>query len=167
MFVALGISGLSVGGLLASIVTAIAIVASTALAIVAVVGRKELRSFAIGFLIPVVAYSAMLLSIGKSELDPYAGKLPTTKLIRPAFEMIVKIEYVDFTTGEALPDYDPAANPGLGGGGFGGVGIREIPDRSTFMSLAHVILAMICGYIGAKFAVWIDRNHADVSTSGE
>ena len=94
LFAALGVAALSTGGLLASMVVGAAIVFTTAFAIVAFVGRKQLRSFAIGFLIPVVAYSATVLSLGNSELDPYEGKLPTTKLIKPAFELFVRRQYV-------------------------------------------------------------------------
>lgn len=165
----LGIAGLSTGGVVASIVIAVAIVVTTAFAIVAFVGRELLRSFAIGFLVPVVIYSATLFWIGNSELNPYEGKLPTTKIIRPVFELIVKREYVDVTTGKLVPDYDPTANVGIGVGGFGGspVGVRETPDRTTFMSLAHVLLGMIFGYVGAKFAVWIERKQSNGTQRGE
>lgn len=32
-----------------------------------------------------------------------------------------------------------------------------IPDRQTFMSLGHVLIAMMFGYAGAKFAVGVHR----------
>jgi hypothetical protein len=166
LFAGLGIAGLSTGGVLASTTIGIAIILTTGFAIVAFVGRDQLRSLAIGFLVPVVGYAATVLSVGSSELDPYEGKLPTSKLLQPAFQFIVRTEYVNFMTGEPVPNYNPATDPTRGaGGGFGGtaVGLKETPDRATFMSLAHVLLAMLFGYAGAKFAVWV---HCRQSKSG-
>lgn len=111
-----------------------------------------------------------LLAIGKSELDPYEGKLPTTKIIQPAFELMVKPEYVNTMTGEPVPDHDPTAILGSGVFGHSLVGMRETPDRTTFMALAHVLLAMICGSVGsvgAKFAVWIDPKQSQVPPRGK
>jgi hypothetical protein len=169
LFAATGLAALSRGGLFASIVIGAAIIITTAFAIVAFVARAEFRSFALGFLIPVVTYSAAVLSIGKSELDPYEGMLPTTKLLKPCFELLVNREYVNLMTNQPVPDYDPTANTGLGGGGMGGspVGMRETPDRPTFMSLAHVLLAVMFGYIGAKFAVWVDRKQLRRTGDGD
>ncbi len=163
VFVAVGVAGLTTGGLFASLVIGVAIVVTTAIAIVAFVGRNRLRFWAIGFLIPVIVYASTVLAVGSSELDPYGGKLPTTKLLQPLFELVVKREYVNLITGDLVPDYDPATNAGSGGGGFAGSPISmslETPDRTTFFSLGHVLLAMICGYAGAKFAVWIDRGQS-------
>lgn len=163
LFAAVGIAGLTTGGVVASAIVGLAIVATTCFAIVAFVGREQLRSFAIGFVIPVIAYAATVLSIGITELDPYAGKLPTTQLLRPAFQLIVRKSWVNMFTGQPVPNYNPATAPSSGGGGFGGtppIGLVETPDRTTFMSLAHAILAMIFGYAGAKFALWIHRRQS-------
>lgn len=171
MFAGVGIAGLTTGGVLASIVVGGAIILTTGCAIVAFVGRDPLRSLAIGFLIPTIAYAATVLSIGSSELDPYEGKLPTTKLLQPAFRLMVRQNYVNVVTGQLMPNYDPATDSNLGGGGFGGggfggtIGLKETPDRATFMSLAHVLLAMIFGYAGARFAAYVHDRQLPIGTA--
>ena len=154
VFAGLGLAGLSAGGVLASIVVGISIIVTTGFAIVAFVGRDQLRSFAIGFLIPVIGYAATVLAIGASELHPYQGRLPTTKLFGRVFRLVVKQQYVNLETGETVTDYDPTAVQ-LGTGPT--IVPSETPERTTFMSLAHVLTALMFGYVGAKFAVWIYR----------
>jgi hypothetical protein len=164
VFVGIGFAGLVAGGVMAAIFLGGALIVTIAFAIVAFVGRDESRAAAIGFLVPVIIYAASILAIGHSELDPY-GNLPTTKLIQPAHRLIVRQEWINAMTGEALPDYDPTTAPKFGGGGVGGlytvggapVGMKETPDRTTFMSVAHALLAMVFGYTGSKFAVYIHR----------
>ena len=160
VFVAgLGLAGLSTGGWMASAMLFIVIIVTTALAIVAFVGHGPFRAFAIGFLIPWLTYVGSHAYVGSSELDPY-GKLPTTKLIRPVYELLVRREYINVNTGQPVPNYDPTQKRGLGGGGFGGgppINVKESPDRATFMMLAHALFATAFAYAGGKFAVWVDR----------
>lgn len=156
VFSAVGIAALMQGGILTSILLSIAIVVATAFAIVACIAHGNLRTVAIGFLVPVIVYAAMLQALGPLELDPYEGRLPTTKLMLPVFELVAKHEYRDLSSGEILYRYDPAKY-GRSNGGFGAstVAVHESPDRMHFMSSAHVLFAMMCGYCGAKFALWI------------
>ena len=168
-FAGLGIAGLCAGNILAAIFMSVAFLALSALVIVAFVRRDLWQSFSIGFVIPVFVYSSVVMIAGDAEFDPYEGKLPSTKLVRPLFELVVKRQYTNLLTGEVIPDYDPTqppSAPGLGvggvggfGGGFGGggAGLLETPDRATFMSLAHVIIAMLLGYVGAKFGTCIHQ----------
>jgi hypothetical protein len=75
-------------------------------------------------------------------------------------------------TGEPLPDYDPTTAP-IGGGSvpgmptFGGapVGMKETPDRAAFMSVAHALLAMVFGYAGSKFAIYIHRRQKPLANA--
>jgi hypothetical protein len=160
LFFAAGLGGLSTGGLLAFVVIGIAAILTTGIAIVAFVGQQEKRAWAIGFIIPAITYTATILFVGSSELDPYKGRLPTTQFFRPLHRLIMKTAWVDVNTGKIVPDYNPAtAPPRSAGGGFGagGMSILETPDRTTFMWLAHVLLATMFGYAGAKFAVYIHR----------
>ncbi len=161
LFIGLGCAGLLTGGVMASIFLGGAFIVTIGFAIVALVGRDELRATAIGFLVPVIAYAASIIAVGSPELDPY-GNLPTTKLIRPAFELIVRQEWINPTTGQPMPAYDPTTAPmGPSGPTFNGlpVHIRETPDRTAFMSVAHALLAMLFGYAGSKFAVFVYRKH--------
>jgi hypothetical protein len=160
VFIGLGCAALAAGGIMAAIFLGGALIATTAFAIVAFVGRDALRAAAIGFLVPVIVYAASIYAGGSSELDPY-GNLPTTKLIRPAFHLIVREEWIDAMTGKPVPDYDPATDTGsriLGGyPSFAGapVALKETPDRTTFMSVAHALLAMVLGYAGSRFAIYV------------
>jgi len=167
LVVGLMLAGLTTGGWFASLLLLLIIVVSTALAIVAFVGHGRRRAFAVGYLIPLFVYIAIHAYAGASELDPFAYvTLPTTKLWGPVFEQLVRRDYVDSFTGEFVAKYDPTKNQaflggGSGGGGFGGGGggpsfsIREIPDRKTFMLLAHALVAMALGYAGGKFALCV------------
>ncbi|MEO8498921.1 MAG: hypothetical protein ABI614_27985, partial [Planctomycetota bacterium] len=151
----------------ASCTVFLATVVTMCLAIVAFVGRYTTQAFAIGFLIPVIAYGIAILAVGKSELDPYEGRLPTSKLLLPVFRVMTKQTWTNVLTAEVVPDYDPATDPnrgGAGGGGFGGspMALSEFPDRPTFMSLGHILIAMIFGYAGAKFAVIVHCEQRNV-----
>jgi hypothetical protein len=162
LFAAIGLASLRAGGVVASCTVFLAIVVTMCMAIVAFVGRYTTQAFAIGFLIPVIAYGAAVLAAGKSELDPYEGKLPTSRLLLPLFQVMAKQTWTNLLTGQVVPDYDPTTDPdraGPVGGGFGGspMGVSESPDRPTFMSLGHVLVAMMFGYTGAKFAVIVHR----------
>ena len=156
LFLGLGCAGLVAGGVMATIVLGVELIIIMGVGIVAFVGRDEARAAAIGFLVPVVVYAASIYALGSSELDPYDGKLPTTKLIEPAFRVIIRKEWINAMTGEPVPGYDPTKAP-VGGGGFASVGLKETPDRTTFMSVAHALLAMLLGYAGSKFAVYVYR----------
>ncbi len=170
LFAGLGLASLRAGGFVASCTVFLAIVVTMCLAIVAFVGRYTTQAFAIGFLIPVITYGVAVLAVGKSELDPYEGKLPTSRLLLPIFQAMAKQTWTNAWTGEVVPDYDPATDPnraGAGGGGFGGspVALSESPDRPTFMSLGHILFAMMFGYTGAKFAVIVYRKQRSVGPS--
>jgi hypothetical protein len=162
--VGLGLASLRAGGMLASAALCIAITVLLAIAIIAFVGRDQLKCFATGFLIPVIAYAGLHIAAGNAELDPYEGKLPTTRVLQPMFEVVVTRSWVDLNTGKALPNYNPAAFPDRHQGspmlpaGMSPVTVSESPDRTTFMTLGHVLMAMLLGYVGGKFAVVIQRH---------
>jgi hypothetical protein len=161
LLIGLGCAGLLAGGMMATIFLGAMLIVTIGFAIVAFVGRDEPRAAAVGFLVVVIAYAASILAVSSAELDPYEGKLPTTKLIQPAFRLVVRSEWINVVTGEPMPDFDPS-NPGpYGAIGPSGppVGLKETPDRTTFMSVAHTFLAMVFGYVGMKFAAYVYRRH--------
>lgn len=170
LFAGLGLAALRTGGMLASVVIFLAYLLFSALGIVVVLDRGPLQAFAIGFVIPAVIYGAAVYVMGSSELDPYAGRLPTTKWLLPAHKAMVQQTWIDMSTGQVVPDYDPTTDPtggNVGGGGFSGgrtMGISESPDRATFMGLAHLLLALLFGYAGAKFGVVLYRRRQPVAT---
>ena len=167
---AFAVAGLSSGGIAGSLFLILSFTIVTAFAITAFVARGHLRSYSIGFIVPALLYATVLFVAGETELDPYDGKLPTTSLVKPLFESMVKTGYVDPTTGKVVQDYDPTKPfGGMGGGGMGGGGVTlvEIPNRTTFMSLAHAILVLIFGYVGAKFATFVFEKHPTVARNGE
>ena len=158
LVVVFGLSSLRAGGTLAAATLCIAAAAIVAIAIIAFVGRDKPKCFATGFLIPLIAYAAFHIMAGADELDPYDGVLPTTRMLQPIFEVVVDRVWVDGITGEELPNYQPGANPNRHEGGPLPTGVSpvtraESPDRTTFMSLGHVLIAMLFGYVGGKFAV--------------
>jgi hypothetical protein len=154
LFVALGLASLRAGGALASIMMLLAIVLTMGLAIIAFVGRGELRAFAIGFSIPVLIYAVTVVVIGPNEFHPYRAQLPTSRILAPIFGAVVDQKWIDTQTGEVVPDYDPSV-----GDPFAGRDVRfsEQPDRQTFMTVGHVLIGMFFGYAGGKFAVLIYR----------
>ncbi|MFO0916614.1 MAG: hypothetical protein U0795_26910 [Pirellulales bacterium] len=166
LFTAVAIAGLLSGGIVASFAIGATIVVTIAFTIIAFVGRGELRSSAIGFIIPACAYAAIVFAMSDTELDPF-GRLPTTRLFGPVFELIVKREWEDLRTGQPISDYDFAAIPGGPGSGPAVPHIvREAPDRYVFMLLAHAAFAMLFGYLGSKFAVCIDRMQSRMTENG-
>lgn len=168
-FCALGIASLRTGGLLAAFVTFAGIVLVMAFAIIAFVGNAQPKAFAIGFLLPLFVYAVTVFAAGGNELDPYAGRLPTTRFLRYAHQALVKTTYIDFATGKVVPNYDPSKDPNKGRKGFGGPSLQmsEHPDRETFMLLAHQIFAIVLGWIGAKFAVYVHQTQSPHPGRGE
>lgn len=160
--VAIATASLISGGIFASAVIGISSMASVCLAIVAFVGHGRARVGSIGFLIPVLAYASAVNVAGDSEMQLSNGVLPTTQLLWPAYRAIVRVNYTDPFTGETLPEDNARVVQQNSGafGGMGGVMVHETPVRESFASLAHVLFAMLFGYIGSKFAIWINRETA-------
>jgi hypothetical protein len=149
------VATLRAGGILAPATIMLMMLATMCSGIVAFVGRCRLRAAAMGFLVPVAMYSAIVWASGLRELDPYDGRLPTSRSLAPLFEALATRTWRDAITGEIDPDYDPAI---VLRGGFGGgppMVLHESPDRSSFMVLGHVLVAACLGYIGSKFAVGV------------
>ncbi len=145
------------GGVVWSITVMLSIVLCTGLAIAAVVGRYQMQAFARGFVIPVVAYACVLLAMGQGELDPYSGRLLTSKALRPVFESVVTRKWVNVITGKEVPNYVPPTNAV----GMGPVQASENLDRPSFMGFGHLLFALAFGYVGGKFAVAIYRRQQD------
>jgi len=132
--------------------------------VAAVLDRGRRQALAAGFAICVAIYGVLFWSAPHDasniprELDPYTGWLPTSKLMKPFFEMIVKRTWIDLATGkEVATPTSGAGYGGIAGAGFGGGGIggRENPPREKFMVIAHVLWAAVLGYSGSRLAAAI------------
>jgi hypothetical protein len=160
-----------------SVVTGIVIVALIAALIVAFVDRGFSQAFAVGFVLVGFVYALAVLS-GYSSLASgnitsdmrnleftYGGRLPTTYSLRFLHQTVIHRTYTDLS-GNPLPNYDPAkdsktASVGGGGGGFsrGGFPARthESPTREDFMPIGHCWWALLLGYVGGIFAMYVHR----------
>ena len=84
IFVAgLALTGLLSGGITGTLFQLLAFALTATFAITVFVARGRIRSFSIGFVIPILLYAVALFVAGNPELDPHEGKLPTTALILP------------------------------------------------------------------------------------
>lgn len=131
--------------------------------VVAFVGRGAVQAFAIGFVLCTTLYCGALLASGRDrEMDPHSGSLPTSKLLRPAYEAVVKVDYYmpfgdptkRFATHAEAVAYQSAngATAVLGFGGGNGIVGLETPMRQDFMAVGHVWWAVLIGYVGGRFA---------------
>ena len=163
-YAALSLASMRVGGLLAAFNVGAVAVFATALAIVAFVDRAGRRAFAIGFLIPLFAYVGIhTFSVG-NQLNPFEDSaLATTRSFGPLYMALRTVAWIDTATGNVIPDYDPSTDPRqqfARGGGFGGpvpVRFSQTPDQETFTLVAHSIVVVILGLVGAYFAMYIYR----------
>jgi hypothetical protein len=159
-----------------ALVAAVAMFALIVALIIAAVDRGPRQAFAIGVTLTMLAYGLILITGQRTsgsggnvtskniEFDQWAGRLPTTRLLRYVHMAVQRNEWIDFRTGKVIPNYDPniAVNPNKGGGGFGGGGgrsggaaFRETPPRQIFMPIGHCWWALILGYAGGQFGRYI------------
>jgi hypothetical protein len=153
-FIAVCCAALKFAGIWASILFAVALLWVVGMTIVAFVDRGARQAYAIGFTLAALIYAATVLAThaasGGVELDPYSGSLPTTKLLRPVYTLIVQQTWIDMATGKEVPNYDPSK--GASGGGMGGgVGLSEFPLRRAFMTVGHIIWTTLFGCVGGLF----------------
>jgi hypothetical protein len=141
--------------------------------IVAAVDRGPRQAFAIGFALTMSVYWMIVLNGATStsgfpsrnlEFDQWAGKLPTTRLLRYVHRVLEHGGYYDSSTGKEISDYDPAKdlNRTTGGGGFAGasggggrVSYRERPPREFFMPIGHCWWGLLLAYCGGHFARYV------------
>ncbi len=153
-------AALMFAGVWAAVFFGIAQVALVGMAIIAFVDRGSRQAYAIGFTLSAIIYAATVLVAhagSGGELDPYSGFLPTTKLLAPAFTLVAQRTWIDLATGKEVPNYIPpkaSAGGGMGGGMGTSVGLRESLDRRAFMTVGHVLWALVFGYVGGCFGRW-------------
>ena len=151
-----------------TVLSTAALVVFLAAAVIAFMERGGRQAAAIGFVVCAGIYGTLLFVVqlwhdGRSgEFDPYEGILPTTKIMFPVFQATVTNTWTDSATGEIIPDFDPA-NPGpynVSGSFFSGQQYakhQEIPYRTDFMRVAHLLWAVLFGFVGGWFAGFVYR----------
>lgn len=139
-------------------------------AIRAMIEREAPQAAAIGFLLPAVVYSVLVVSSVSSgqfgrqyhELDPYTGKLPTTQLLTKPME-ILWAQRSHWLDPQGKPSKSPPASnaANFGGGGLAvaltGVGWRHVenPPRGEAMAIGHCLWTLLLGYLGSKYAAHV------------
>jgi hypothetical protein len=84
------------------------------------------------------------------EFDPYTGRLPTTKLLRPLYAALSTQTGIESVTGQEVPGFDPRS-----GMGMNMMSVDSL-DRGQFMAIGHLLWAFLIGYLGSRLAAWID-----------
>jgi predicted PurR-regulated permease PerM len=149
------------------VLSALALSGILSAAVIAAVDRGRPQAFALGFVICAATYGLFLVLADKGgqlsrELDPYEGRLPTTRLLRPLFELIVDRTWYESQTGKPLPGYQPAgaeASPIYGSTAVSAAGpipyAEERPTRNEFMRLGHLLWGLLLGYLGGRLGAVI------------
>jgi hypothetical protein len=148
--------------------------------VTAVVDRGVSQATAQGVILGALFYATLFAAVehfggeNLSELDPYEGRLPVSKWMRPIFETVVTYEYnaIGFpqrfaTQAEAEAFLlSQGRNPNPAMVGFNGVGTFEMPARFEFMLTAHLWWGILLAYLGGKFARFVYlRREARQTTS--
>ena len=144
--------GMAMGGVASAVAESLIWMLFAISLITAAVARGLLQSRAIGFIIPVCIYALPLFVLAENEFDPYGGKMPTTQISKHAFELMAHREWINQLTGERMPaDFDPYANNNPS------FYVKESLSRLEFMRSAHVLWALLFGFVGAQLAVWLHK----------
>jgi hypothetical protein len=136
--------------------------------VTAIVDRGASQATAQGVVIGAFYYCVLFVAIeyvggeNFSELDPYEGRLPVTKWMRPVFETIVTYEYnaIGYPQRFATQAEAEAFLLSQGGtpnamSGFTSIGTFEMPARFEFMLTAHLWWGILLAYLGGKFARFV------------
>ena len=100
------------------------------------VTRNETRTFAIGVLIPACAYLALTMYASENEYAARGGRLPTTVLA----QSMLQTRYSGQTM--AIGAFSDALD-----------GVRDT------LPLVHLSVALLLGYSGGFYAIWVSRRH--------
>ena len=159
-FVGLVLASLKYGGWMAWVATGLIAVFALAMIIVVCVGNRARRAFATGFLIPFFAYLGIHYFSSKDEGNLYDSNMPTTQMVKAAYDKVRTREYYDRDTGEILVDFDPdeTREPGAP---RRRVSWNTTPERRSFAILGHACMALIPGLAGGFFALRVRDESED------
>jgi hypothetical protein len=105
-------------------------------AINAVVAKNEMRTFAIGVLIPACTYLALTMYASENEYGTQGGRLPSTLLAQSMLESRYSGKTMKIGTFSETLD-----------------GVRDT------LPLVHLSIALLIGYAGGYYAIWVSRRH--------
>lgn len=146
--------------------------------IVALVDRGRSQAGAIGLALALAIYGVLIWASPNQqntntsiEMEPWSGRLPTTKALDPLQRLLTLEFWVD-SSGKELVGYDPttAGNMGMGGGmmgsgmmpggmggmgmAFGGAQFRQEPYVHDFMLVGHLLWSLVLAWVGMRIALW-------------
>jgi predicted RNase H-like HicB family nuclease len=156
-FAAIAFASLLSGGLLADATLFFALVLVIGIAITAVIGTSKRKVCAVGFLVAVTIYAACILITSKNEFDPNKGVLLTSRLLGSTHQLLVTRSLSDrdkkiYTTAayRTMGSFDRtfARSPNV---------LLKNPIRPGYMLLGHVLIALTLGWLGARFATFVNR----------
>lgn len=167
--VAFGTAGLFLDSWAASAFLAFILLLVTVLAVHACVGHGRTRAFCFGFVVSAICYVTACLFYStclRRELD---NSLIGSSIIYPAYEQVVRREYIDRNTGQPLAANDPNRTQQLPAGGYIGVSggsilVTESPNRDRFVMTFHVLIAVAFAYIFGKVAILVDSSGKQTSS---
>jgi hypothetical protein len=151
----LGIAAIRAGGIFISAALLSGMLWFIAMAIVSLFGHGSLRRFAGGFVVASGIYGGLLLYLGESELQSYAGSLPTSQALYPLQEAMTTYTYREVRTKRLLTE-DEIADAKAGQSNLL-VSVSADPDNATLMTIGHLLVGLLFGYLGGKFALALDR----------
>jgi len=180
------------------VVIALGFIAVASAGALALVDRGKWQAFAVGFLVWALGYGVLVQScrtIAPSgdgsrtrnyEIDrPTEGRLPTTRLMSPLYDSVVRTMWKNVTTGEEVEEsgLPPNAKKVMSAGvniaisrepqyvpanlqsGFAPIpaallgssytSLGPRPDQQQFMLIGHFLWALLLGYVGGKFAQFV------------
>ena len=129
---------------------------------VSIFDRGPGQAFAIGFAVAVIAYGLVVAngerfpnSKQNVELMVSEGRLPTSVLLRSAYQLVTRLVYVDAINGQTMNEEDAqrlltaASQPGSPT-----PSIRQEfrPPEEFFMQIGHYWWALLLGYVVGQFA---------------
>ncbi|HEV7280519.1 MAG TPA: hypothetical protein VGN57_09960 [Pirellulaceae bacterium] len=154
----LGFAALRTGGVLASLALFGGLIAVIAATIAAVIGHDRVRIFSIGFLIASGIYAGAFYFFGENELHPYSGRLPTTRLVEPLRTAMTTITFLDTKTGkEVSAETADVWRNSANSDNWNRAETVQSPDPADFLSVAHLLVGLLLGYAGGKFALTVHR----------
>ncbi|MCO6045167.1 hypothetical protein NG895_14745 [Aeoliella sp. ICT_H6.2] len=149
------------------------------LAIVAVAERGSRQTAAAGALIAMLAYAVLWTQQPETTLedswdqvmgvDPVLtdkGFLLTSRALYAAWHRVNGTYMVEWETGRVVEQTAPNYPPAYGQGNVpqdqvppnwsgGGLIYKGLPVPEHFLAVGHCLWAILLGYLGGKFAVWI------------